>query len=291
MILVPVDGSLSSERAAELLAKYRGEAAKLDTIFLNVQAPPVVVWPEPAIDAAAMEAALLESGQKLVDGAARRIATAGLRAHAAVRLGLPAAGILREAELRGAHLIVMGTRGHGALHGFAFGSVAMRVVHGGTVPVCLVQPQTKLPEQLGRNLRVMLALDGSEPGVRAAQLLTAWRGWLGELDVQIVHVQQPLTFLETILPPHRDVIEQWTTRAGEDATQAARDILEKAGIRSHLHLSLGEAYEEIAHLSEETGCELLVMGTRGRGAAHHALIGSVALKAAARSAIPVLLVK
>jgi nucleotide-binding universal stress UspA family protein len=33
-----------------------------------------------------------------------------------------------------------------------------------------------------------------------------------------------------------------------------------------------------------------VVGTRGRGAAHHALIGSVALKSAALTAVPVLLV-
>jgi nucleotide-binding universal stress UspA family protein len=34
----------------------------------------------------------------------------------------------------------------------------------------------------------------------------------------------------------------------------------------------------------------VALGTRGLGAAHHALIGSVALKAAALSPVPVLLV-
>jgi nucleotide-binding universal stress UspA family protein len=38
-------------------------------------------------------------------------------------------------------------------------------------------------------------------------------------------------------------------------------------------------------------CELLVLGSRGLGAAHHALIGSVALNAAALAAMPVMLVK
>jgi nucleotide-binding universal stress UspA family protein len=45
------------------------------------------------------------------------------------------------------------------------------------------------------------------------------------------------------------------------------------------------------HLAAETGCELVVMGTRGLGAAHYALIGSVALKVAAHAAMPVILVR
>lgn len=290
-ILLPVDGSPSAAHAAQLLAAYTGERAQLDAVALNVQSPPMVLWPEAAVDAGAIESALLESGREIADAATARLAQAGLRARAAVRLGLPADGILREAEACGAALVLMGTRGHGMAHGFAFGSVAMRVAHGGRVPVCLVQPQAKLPAQLGKRLRVLLALDGSEPAQRAARLLAGWRGWLGELDVQIAYVQQPLTFLETVLPPHRDVIEQWSTRAGEEATQAARELFDKEGIRHRLHLTVGDAALEIAHVADETGCELLAMGTRGRGAAHHTFIGSVALKAAARCALPALLVK
>jgi nucleotide-binding universal stress UspA family protein len=290
-VLLAVDGSPSSERALELLSGYRGEATNLAITALNVQTLPMEVWPEATLDAGVVEKTLLETGEELAGAAAQRLSKAGLRTQKAVRLGLPADGILREAEVRRAALVVMGTRGHGAMHGFALGSVAMRVAHGGDVPVCLVQPESKLPAQLGRKLRVLLALDGSEPALRAARLLAAWRGWLGELDVQIAYVQQPLTLLATILPAHRDVIEQWSTRAGEEATQAARDLFAREGIRHHLHLSVGDPSVEIAHLADEAGCELVVAGTRGRGAAHHALVGSVALKTVARSALPVLLVK
>ena len=290
-LLLAVDGSPSAGRAAELVAAYRGEPSRLATVVLNVQAPPLVLWPAASLDARAVESALLESGGLLAEAAVRRLAEAGLRPTRAVRLGLPANGILREAEAQGTELIVMGTRGHGVVHGFALGSVAMRVAHGGATPVCLVQPESKLPAELGRRLSVMLALDGSEPALRAAQHLVAWRDWLGELDVQIVHVQQPLTFLETVLPPHRDVIEKWSAREGDEATRGARSLLAKAGIRHHLHLSVGDTAQEVALLAKETKSELLVLGTRGRGAAHHALIGSIALKAAAASGVPVLLVK
>ena len=72
-----------------------------------------------------------------------------------------------------------------------------------------------------------------------------------------------------------------------------RDIIAVAGagIRHRLHLTIGDPATEIVHLARETRCELLVLGTRGLGAAHHALIGSVALKAAAHAPVPVALVR
>lgn len=290
-LILPVDGSPSAARAVDLAAGYRGQPSHLAPVVLNVQMPSAMLWPEASAGVAAIDEALLGGGRELAAAAVRRLKESGLVADQVVRLDLPVSAILREAETRGAGLIVMGTRGHGMVHGFAVGSVAMRVAHGGTTPVCLVRPEATLPRELGRQLRVMLALDGSEPALRAARWLVERQEVLGELDVQIVHVQQPLTVLQTILPPDRDLIEQWSTRAGEQASQAARELFVKSGIRHHLHLSAGEPYREIALLAAETKSELLALGTRGRGAAHHALIGSVALKAAAASDIPVLLVK
>lgn len=290
-ILLAVDGAPASARGVDLLAGYRGESARIEIAVVNVQARPVSIWPEAAIDARALEDALLAAGREICEAATARLKAAGLHADCAVRLGFPAEAVLREAQSRAASLIVMGTRGHGAMRGFALGSVAMRVAHGSAVPVCLLQPQTALPARLGSNLRVMLALDGSEPALRAARLLASWRAWLGELDVQIVYVQQPLSYLATVLPPHEDVIQQWSAQAGEAATQAARDLFAREGMSHHLHLSVGDPAREIVHLASETKSELLVLGTRGLGAAHHALIGSVALKAAAHAAMPVVLVK
>ena len=289
--LLPVDGSPSSARVMSLVAAYRGPAALLAPVVLNVQSPPVMLWPEASLDAQAVERALLEAGREVTEAAVRRLPQLQPRPEQAVRLGLPASTIVREAETRRSDLIVMGTRGHGMVHGYAVGSVAMRVAHGGPTPVCVVRPESRLPVDFGRRLRVMLAVDGSAPAVRAAERLVAWQDWLGELDVQIMHVQEPLTLVEAILPPHHDLVEQWSTKQAQEASQEAREILATAGIRHHLHVSAGEPFREIALLAGQTQSELLVLGTRGRGAAHHALIGSVALKAAAASEIPVLLVK
>jgi nucleotide-binding universal stress UspA family protein len=284
-LLVPFDGSPAALRAVDLLAGYAGDPAALAPVLLNVQSRPVSLWPGAGLSAGAIDAALLDAARRSLEPAALRLRSAGIGAEAQVRLGMAAEVILREAGTCQAHAVLMGTRGAGAL-----GSVALRVAHGDGPPVILVKPDDRLPGALGKRLRVLVAMDGSAPALRAVERLVAWRGWLGELEVHLAYVQQPLTMLEHVLPPHDDVLGQWSTQEGREATQAARELLRGAGIDQHLHLSVGEPALELRTLAAQTSCDLVAMGTRGLGAAHHALLGSVALKTAAASGVPVMLV-
>jgi nucleotide-binding universal stress UspA family protein len=284
-IVLPYDGSASAQRALELLAAHQGP---LDTVLLNVQPRPIAFWPGAGLDPGSIEAVLIEEGRATLGPAAKRLSRGSTERE--VRLGMPADCILRETVRQQADAIVMGTRGHGALHGYAFGSVALRVAHGGAAPVWLVKPSDKLPEAFGRRLRVLVAMDGSAPALRAVERLVAWRDWLGDLEVHLTHAQEPLTLVQAMLPPHDDLVRQWSTEEGTKATQAARDLLQQAGIRHHVHLTTGDPALEVRMLVEKTGAELAALGTRGLGAAHHALVGSVALKAAIAVQVPVLLV-
>jgi nucleotide-binding universal stress UspA family protein len=289
-LLLPQDGSPAALHAAEMLAGYAGEPARLAPRVLNVQTRPLSFWPDAALDVRAVEAALLDAGRDALKPAVERLAAAGIPVDAAVRLGRPADTIAREAAAYGAAAIIMGTRGHGALQGFALGSVALRVAHGAGLPVLLVKPEDRLPGTLGARIKVLLAMDGSEPALRAAERLAAWRAWLGEPEVHIAYVQEPLSMLEVVLPPHDDVIGQWSTKQGEQATEKARELFSRENIAQHLHLSVGDAPRELRTLAEQAGADLVVLGTRGLGAAHHALVGSVALKSVVLSGVPVLLV-
>ncbi|MDF3009756.1 MAG: universal stress protein UspA [Burkholderiales bacterium] len=271
-LLLAFDGSTSANRAAELLAGHAGADDKIEVLVLGV---------DPRTAAA---------GSAAVEPAAARLAESGIAVRRQVRVGPAAPAILAEARRQKPAAIVMGTRGEGALHGFALGSVALRVVHRARLPVFLVKAQDRLPAAFGRRLRVLLATDGSKPAMRAAQRLVAWRPWLGELEVHLLWVQPPLSYLQTVLPPHDDVIEQWNTKEGGRATRAAVVLFRSERIPTHVHLSVGDAALEVRSLAEETKAELVALGTRGLGAAHHALVGSVALKAAVACPVPVLLV-
>ena len=54
--------------------------------------------------------------------------------------GKPRDAIVEAAEEHGAHVIVMGNRGHGATESTIFGSVSTAVVHRSQVPVLVVRP-------------------------------------------------------------------------------------------------------------------------------------------------------
>jgi nucleotide-binding universal stress UspA family protein len=269
-ILLAFDGSPAARRAVELLAGYAGDPAALSLAVINAQ---------PQAE---------DAGRTLVQPAIERLAAAGFAVDVQVRVAPPAPAILGAA--RGTDLVAMGTRGHGALQGFALGSVALRVAHGNGPPVLLVKPEDRLPGALGRRVRVLLAMDGSAPALRAAERLAAWRSWLGELEVHLVHVQQPLSYLQTVLPPHDDVMGQWSTKEGEQATQKARELFEREKVATRLHLTVGDPALELRTLAQSTSADIVAVGTRGLGAAHHALVGSVALKASALCPVPVLLV-
>ena len=290
-LLVAVDDSAASARALDLLAGYRGPSSALAVALVNAQERPVLVGPDIPIDLTQVENALRTAGREIIARATERLRATGLAVSGSVRVAPAVQAIADEAQDKHASLVLLGTRGHGALHGFALGSVALRVAHSSPVPAWLVHPECTLPAALGERLRVLLAVDGSAPSVRAARRLAAWRRWLGELDVHLVFVQQPLGFLATMLPPHDDVKNEWSTRAAEKAAQAARQVFAKAGVPQHLHITYGDPAEEIAHIAAHTGAELIALGTRGLGAAHHAFVGSVALKSAIKASVPVMLVR
>jgi nucleotide-binding universal stress UspA family protein len=277
--LVPFDGSPAAVRALELVKPF-----DVEVTLLNVQRRPPAGWPGAGLDPGVVERTLLDAGREQLAPALERLPGA----HAEVRLGLPADLIVHEANAH--HAVVMGTRGAGALHGYALGSVALRVAHRSAVPVLLVKPDDRLPPAPGKRARVLLAMDGSAPALRAARQLCAWKSWLGELEVHLAYVQRPLSVLEMVLPPHDDVLGQWSTQEGLQATQAARELLREAGIAQHMHLTVGDPALELRTLAAHAACDLVALGTRGLGAAHHALVGSVALKAAALCEVPVLLV-
>jgi len=287
-ILFAVDRSPASLQAARLLASYQGEPDALSVVLLNVQ-------PQPFGDLRLMEhfqsleGALQREGRATLEEPRSLLAGARLPVETAVTLGFAYEEIIQAAAGWGATVIVMGTRGHGVLRGFALGSVALRVVHGARSPVLFVQPETRLPAAFGRSVRVLIALDGSAQSTRTVPELLAREPWLGQLEFELVHVRRPPGLRDRLDPPEQAMLDQWGTREAEEATRDARALLYAAGRPCTLHEPAGETALEVARLADELRADLVVAGTRGLGALHHALIGSVALKLAIGSPVPVML--
>lgn len=288
-ILAAVDRSPAALQAVRLLAGYRGRRDALSIALVNVQPPPFGDWPGFTADLRSLDAALQRAGRAELEEPRRLLAGAGLAVDASVRLGVASEQILAAAAGGEAAAIVIGTRGEGVLRGFALGSVALRVAHAARSPVVLVQPESRLPPGLGVAVRALVALDGSPHATRALPALFALEPWLGRLELDLVHVRPPPSLRERFAPDEQARLDHLAELEAEEATREARAIAYATTHPARVHEPAGDPAAEVVRLAEKLGVDLVVAGTRGLGALHHALIGSVALKIAVGSPVPVML--
>jgi len=141
-ILVPIDGSPTSERALQEAIKLADGKAQLRLIYVVEQAYPLDAEGYAFIDYAALQEAVRSTGERTLAQAAEKVKRSGNTAETAL-LDVPgeraATAIDDEATSWNADLIVIGTHGRSGLSRLLLGSVAEQVVRGASVPVLLVR--------------------------------------------------------------------------------------------------------------------------------------------------------
>lgn len=137
----------------------------------------------------------------------------------------------------------------------------------------------------------LVPIDGSASAMRALNHAVAELGGRAGVQVHLLNVQTlPLhTFPGKLVSP--DLIDRELRREGERLLDQARAVAESAGLVCVCHVRIGHPGNEIAMCATEHGCDIIVMGTRGMGAAAGLLLGSVATKVVHAAQVPVTLVK
>jgi nucleotide-binding universal stress UspA family protein len=139
-ILLATDGSEHVKRTIEKVIRLSGAMsvpAKVNV--LNVQEEPVVYGAaEVYLPCDKAEQFVRAAGQKIVNEAAKALSGAGLEPATEVAIGQVAPTIVRRAEELGCDIIVVGTRGMGAIGNLVLGSAATKVIHMTDIPVLLV---------------------------------------------------------------------------------------------------------------------------------------------------------
>jgi nucleotide-binding universal stress UspA family protein len=138
-LLFAADGSKFTKKALAFLVTH--EAFTVDNsevVVLNCQPtmPPRV---RAMVGAQAVNDYYREEAAKVLRPIETFLKRHGLAFRARFEIGPPDQQILRMAERENAHMIVMGTHGHGLLGRAVMGSVAQRVVAGSTIPVLLAK--------------------------------------------------------------------------------------------------------------------------------------------------------
>ena len=293
-ILIPVDGSTYSRAAVRFIgarSKFMGE--KPDVTLLNVQQN----IPGTVIEHFSLEAvrSVYEAeGKAIVEKLAPEIEAYGIEPHMAVRIDDCGPAVAKIAVDDNIDLITMGSRGLSPVKSFFLGSVSRSVLEHTTTPVLLVR-EKELPER--ENLRLLLAVDGSDYGESAAAFIADHPGLFGPnptIDVIFVapdYTKMALAEVDSVTPaPTLKFFEKENQLAWENAVTPVLATLRDAGIDAKAVKRTGDAAEAIAAYAGENA-DLIVMGSHGWGKFKSAVLGSTAAKVGAATELPILIIR
>lgn len=138
-VLFAADGSKYTKKALAFLVTHESLTGPEDElVVLNVQ-PPVPPRVKTMVGSATVNAYHADEAKKVLDPIERFLKRHKLQFRTAWVVGTPPVEVVRAAKNEKAHMIVMGTHGHGLLGRAVMGSVAQRVVTDSAVPVLLVK--------------------------------------------------------------------------------------------------------------------------------------------------------
>jgi nucleotide-binding universal stress UspA family protein len=288
-IVVPTDFSALSEAAAAraaTLARLDGAAIHLvHAVSLPLVvtpydvAIPARIWDE--VRSAAKEQ--LEQRRKQIESLGVQTVTAELAESTD-----PSRAIAEAAEAHQADLVVMGTHGHRGIERAFLGSVAERTLRTLECPILAVKEDAERAAEPIR--RILLAVDFSADSARAVEVAADLARRLGA-HVDVVHaLELPRDHFANAAAFGIELEE----RIRASVALALDDVgqqLEKKAVTVTLLTRPGRPSAVIAEVAEEIGCQLIVMGTRGRSGLSHVLLGSVAERTLRMAPCAVLVVR
>jgi nucleotide-binding universal stress UspA family protein len=138
--MLPFDGSENALRAAHYAVSLVRDESPAQVYLVTVNPDPVV-YCEAALylDLRKLQVLQRKQSEQLLKPAEELLSRAGVTYQEEILTGDVAPTIVRRAEDLGCDVIVMGTRGMGALTSLIMGSTAMKVVHLTKLPVTLIK--------------------------------------------------------------------------------------------------------------------------------------------------------
>ena len=142
--------------------------------------------------------------------------------------------------------------------------------------------------------RILVPFDGSAAAKRAVvQVVTLAAAMTSPPEAILLTVIPPAGFGDQLRrdKPGGGAPKESALNNVQLALKLAAETLGKAGVKSQEHIEIGQPEELINHYANSYRCDLIVMGTRGLGAASSLLLGSVTNRTVHLTDLPVMLVK
>lgn len=260
-ILLATDGSEDAARATEAavdLSKRTGAELHVVHAWHDVPTAYADVF---------IREGLREQGREILDGEVRRIESlGGTLAGAHLREGRTSDEVISCSEDLGAGLLVVGSRGLGAVQRLLMGSTSEEIVHRARIPVLVLRGTAPWPPTA-----LVVGDDYSEDAKLAAEF-AGNLGALFGLEAVLVHAY----------PPDLDASEEMLRRAGEELERRAADLEDILGYRPATRMVSGDA--AVAVLEATDGSEepddstLVAVGSRGLGVVDRLRLGNTSTK-------------
>jgi nucleotide-binding universal stress UspA family protein len=213
--------------------------------------------------------------------------------HVETRLveGSPATRLLEIAAEEAADLLVVGSRGRGAVAGSVLGSVSRELTGGALCPVVVVPPNAREVERQGDDAAVVVGVDGSSHAFAAVRIAGELADRLGG---RVVVVHAPRTVESMVAYVGRSTTPSLSVQPDEAARESRR-IVDEAVDRlgratTAVCLEPGPPAQVLDSVARREGAGLIVIAARGVSGLHAAVLGSVAVSLVGSADVPVVVV-
>ncbi len=139
-------------------------------------------------------------------------------------------------------------------------------------------------------MKVLLATDGM-PCSRPAEDLVATILWPRESVIHVMTAVRPLESPDQVPPAARGAILRVSKLPAEEHLRKLAERIAAPGRAVHTLAAIGRPATAIVEEAERVGCDLIVVGSRGRGTFATSLIGSVAAEVVDHAPCPVLVAR
>jgi nucleotide-binding universal stress UspA family protein len=202
-----------------------------------------------------------------------------------LRMGDAAQEIVNIAEELKVGLIAMGSRGRSQIKRALMGSVSDSVVRHAHCPVLVARRKPLILPA-----RILVATDGCEEATLAA-MTAAELAYRTYSELHLVSVAD--TYTSYYVAHEQGLVENLQQRAQDVLDDQVKEIEQSGGevTRKHVRVSERHPSDGIVRVAEETGADLVVVGSRGLGGIKRALMGSVSDSVVRHAHCPVLVVR
>ncbi len=140
--------------------------------------------------------------------------------------------------------------------------------------------------------KILVAIDGSDIAMRALDCAARQSALLPSAQLHILMVEPAVAvYGEAAAYATEDAVRAGTAEDCRAILESARSRVGGAVAAPAVELLQGDPADTIVRRAGELGCEMIVMGTHGRGRLGQTLLGSVAQRVVHTSHVPVTLVR